>query len=145
LKTLEGIVIEYRTESAPPRYGVKSGTRYRGSAQPRNVLRIQPRDGEVTEFISTDWIRPPKFGWRKGQLVRVKYDGRRDLYEVVVGDEILQDVATTQQKRKESGRSAQTFAVLLLVVGLPLTVVGYLLSLSSKDKPGTTPPLPGTG
>jgi hypothetical protein len=81
LRALDGSVIEYRTGTASQRYGVTSGKRFRGSAQPVNVLRIQTADGKVTEFSSSDWIHPPTLGWRRGQPIRVKYDSGRDLYE----------------------------------------------------------------
>lgn|GEM_PF-3052664 len=147
LQTLEGTVVDYRTGTTSQPYGVRSGKRYRGSARPLNVLRIETSDGRITEFSSSDWIRPPKFGWRRGVPISVKYSVGRDLYEVVVAGEVLQDVATTQQKRRAAGQTTRTFAALLLVIGVLAVAIGFLMSLQGETKPplppATPPPLPG--
>ena len=120
LKTVEGTVVDYKSQQTSQRYpGGGSGRRFRGSTGAINILRIQLPGGAITEFSSHTWVRPPRNGWQRGQPIRVRHDGLRDLYEVVVAGETLQDVASTQRLRSEGEpRAAAAFAALFLLVWL---------------------------
>lgn len=116
-----------------------SGTsNVQGTRTLKTVLRIQKRDGTVAEFTASEWFRTPKAGW-KGQPIRVQHDSLGYLYEIVVAGEVIRDVETTWRYRKIDNKSNTGLWIFLLMIGIPLTIVGYLLSFRHPVGP---PPLP---
>ena len=128
LQTVEGTLIEYRAGRRMPQRGFKPARQFRPRARPANVLRIQKADGATAEFSSRERIGPPKSGWHKGEPIRVKHDSRGNIYEVVVGDETLRDVATTMQRGEEEHAAIERIATVILFIGASLTVIGYFAS-----------------
>ena len=135
LETVEGTLIDYRVGRRLAQHGVKAVKQFRPRARPANILRIQKADGATVEFSSRDRLAAPKGGWRKGEAIRVKHDSRGKLYEVMVGDETLRDVATTMERRDAERASMDRIATVLLFLGVPLTAVGYL---ASRHRPRRT-------
>ena len=109
-----------------------------GNRKLQTVLRIQKRDGAIVEFTASEWFQTPKAGWR-GQPIRVQHDSLGYLYEIVVAGEVIRDVETSVRNRKIDNKSNTGLWIFLLLTGIPLTIVGYLLSLQRKVGP---PPLP---
>ena len=141
LQTVEGTLIEYARGTTSRQHGARLGKRHRGSSRPANLLRIQKPDGALAEFSSRDWITPPKLGWHKGQPIRVKHDSRGMLYEVVVGNETLRNVATTMQQREAERGDIDRIAAFSLAIGAALTLAGYF---GSRQRKGGPPLLPRT-
>ena len=141
LTTVEGTVVDYKSQPTSQRYpGGGSGRRFRGSTGNINILRIQLPEGVITEFSSRTWVRPPRNGWQRGRPIRVQHDGDRNLYEVVVAGETLQDVAATQRLRAKESRGPQPFAVLFLLAGVTCSAVGFILSrLGGQSSAQTVP------
>lgn len=142
LRTVEGTVIEHRSTETSGTSRVKlakGGTQtIQGSRKLKTVLRIQKREGAIAEFTASEWFRTPKAGW-ENQPIRVQHDSLGYLYEIVVAGEVIRDVETTLRYRKIDNKSNTGLWIFLLLTGLPLTIVGYLLSLPHKTGP---PPLP---
>jgi hypothetical protein len=142
LKTVEGTVVEHRSTETSGKSRVKlarGGTQsIQGTRQLKTMLRIQKGDGTVAEFTASEWFPTPKRGW-EGQPIRIQHDSLGYLYEIVVAGEVIRDVETSWKNRKIDNKSGTGLWIFLLVTGLPLTIVGYLLSLRSKVGP---PPLP---
>jgi hypothetical protein len=142
LRTVEGTVVEHRWTETSGKSRVKlakGGTQsIQGSRQLQTVLRIQKRDGAIVEFTASEWFRTPKSGW-ENQPIRVQHDSLGYLYEIVVAGEVIRDVETTWRYRKIDNKSNTGLWIFLLMTGLPLTIVGYLLSLRRETGP---PPLP---
>jgi hypothetical protein len=143
LRTVEGTVIEHRSSetSGRSRARLSSGgtSNVQGSRQLQTVLRIQKRDGAIDEFTASEWFRTPKAGWR-GQPIRVQHDSLGFLYEIVVAGEIIRDIETSWKNRKIDNKKNTGLWIFLLIMGIPLTLVGYLFSLRRGVGP---PPLPG--
>jgi hypothetical protein len=139
LQTVEGTLIEYRAGRRMPQRGFRPAKRFRLRARPADVLRIQKADGATAEFSSRERIAPPKSGWRKGEPVRVKHDSRGNIYELVVGDETLRDLASTVERREADSAGTNRIARVLLFVGAPLTAVGYFASRQRKPVRLTLP------
>jgi hypothetical protein len=140
LQTIEGKLIDYSGGGkTSTRYAGKPGKRHRGSGRRANILRIEKPDGTIAEFSSRDWIAPPKSGWRSGQPVRVRYDSRGNLYEVVVGNETLRDVTMTMQRREEERADIDRIAVFLLVIGGTLMLIAYFTSGRGKTARAPSP------
>lgn len=150
LQTVAGTVVDYKSQRTTQRYmGGGSGRRFRGDTGSINILRLRKPDGTITEFSSRTWIRPPRRGWIAGQPIRVQHDQLRDLYEVIVAGETLQDLAATQLLRRKESKGPQPFAVLFLVLGLPMVALGFVLTRigsapSATFHPIPPPPLPKT-
>jgi hypothetical protein len=140
LQTAEGTLIEYRVGRRMPQRGFKPAKHFRPRARPANVLRIQKADGATAEFSSRERIAPPKSGWRKGESVRVKHDSRGNIYEVVVGNETLQDVATTMERGEDERAAIERIATVILFVSVPLTAIGYWASRQSTARRTRFPP-----
>ena len=142
LRTVEGIVVEERSTETSGRSRVRLSTggtsNVQGARTLKTVLRIQKRDGTIAEFTASEWFRTPKAGW-KGQPIRVQHDSLGYLYEIVVAGEVIRDVETTWRYRKIDNKSNTGLWIFLLMIGIPLTIVGYLLSLRRPTGP---PPLP---
>lgn len=142
LQTVEGIVIEERSSETPGRSRVRLSTggtsNVQGTRTLKTVLRIQKRDGTIAEFTASEWFRTPKAGW-KGQPIRVQHDSMGYLYEIVVAGEVIRDVETTWRYRKIDNKNNTGLWIFLLMIGIPFTSVGYLLSLR---RPVGPPPLP---
>lgn len=142
LRTVEGIVVEERSTETSGRSRVKLSTggtsNVQGTRTLKTVLRIQKRDGTIAEFTASEWFRTPKTGW-EGQPIRVQHDSLGYLYEIVVAAEVIRDVETTWRYRKIDNKSNTGLWIFLLMIGIPLTIVGYLLSLR---RPAGPPPLP---
>jgi hypothetical protein len=142
LRTVEGTVVEHRSTETSGKSRVKlakGGTQsIQGSRQLQTVLRIQKPDGVIVEFTASEWFPTPKAGW-KNQPIRIQHDSLGYLYEIVVAGEVIRDVETSWKNRKIDNKSNTGLWIFLLVTGLPLTIVGYLLSLRQKTGP---PPLP---
>ena len=132
LQTVEGTLIEYRAGRRMPQRGFRAARQFRLRARPANVLRIQKADGATAEFSSRERIAPPKSGWHTGEPIRVKHDSRGNIYEVVVGNETLRDVATTMQRGEEERAAMERIATVILFIGAPLTAVGYFASRQRK-------------
>lgn len=144
LRTVEGIVVEHRSTETSGKTRVKLATggtqRMQGSRQLKTTLRIQKRDGAIVEFTASEWFPTPKAGW-ENQPIRVQHDSLGYLYEIVVAGEVIRDVETSWKNRKTDNKSKTGLWIFLLVTGLPVTIVGYLLSLRREAGP---PPLPGS-
>lgn len=142
LRTVEGIVVEERSTETSGRSRVRLSTggtsNVQGTRTLKTVLRIQKRDGTIAEFTASEWFRTPKAGW-KGQPIRVQHDSLGYLYEIVLAGEVIRDVETTRRYRKIDNKSNTGLWIFLLLTGIPLTLVGYLLSLR---RPAGPPPLP---
>lgn len=142
LRTVEGTVVEHRSTETSGRSRVKlssGGTSsLRGTRTLKTVLRIQKRDGTIAEFTASEWFQTPKAGW-KGQPIRVQHDSLGYLYEIVVAGEVIRDVETSWKNRKIDNKSKTKLWIFLLMIGIPLTIIGYLLSLRRQVGP---PPLP---
>ncbi len=138
LSTVEGTVLEQRATETPGGTVVRmkgGGTnRIQGTRKLTTHLRIQKPDGTVTEFTEPDWFRTPKAGW-KGQPIRVQHDAFNNLYEIEVAGEVIRDVATTRKNRKIDSKKNDPLMVFLIVTGVPLTAIGYLLSLRGRKQP----------
>lgn len=83
-------------------------------------------------------VPTPKRGW-EGQPIRIQHDSLGYLYEIVVEGEVIRDVETSWKNRKIDNKSGTGLWIFLLVTGLPVTIIGYLLSLRHRAVP---PPLP---
>jgi hypothetical protein len=144
LRTVEGTVVEHRSSETSGNSRVKlakGGTqRIQGSRQLKTVLRIQKRDGSIVEFTASEWFPTPRAGW-KNQPIRVQHDSLGYLYEIVVAGEVIRDVETSWKNRKIDNKSNTGLWIFLLVTGVPLTILGYLLSLRGNAGP---PSLPGS-
>jgi hypothetical protein len=142
LRTVEGIVVEERSSETSGTSRVKlarGGTQsIQGNRKLKTVLRIQKRDGTIAEFTASEWFPTPKGGW-ENQPIRVQHDSLGYLYEIVVAGEVIRDVETSYRNRKIDNKSNTGLWIFLLLTGLPLTLVGYVLSLWPKAGP---PPLP---
>lgn len=142
LRTVEGTVVEQRSTETPGRSRVKlssGGTSsIQGARTLKTLLRIQKRDGTIAEFTASEWFRTPKAGW-EGQPIRIQHDSLGYLYEIVVAGEVIRDVETSWRNRKIDNKSKTGLWIFLLMLGIPLTIVGYLLSLRHPTGP---PPLP---
>jgi len=142
LRTVEGIVVEHRSSETSGKSRVKlakGGTQsLQGNRKLKTVLRIQKHDGAIAEFNASEWFPTPKAGW-KNQPIRVQHDSLGYLYEIVVAGEVIRDVETSWKNRRIDNKSNTGLWIFLLVTGLPLTIVGYLLSIRAKPGP---PPLP---
>lgn len=142
LRTVEGTVVEHSSTETSGTSRVKLATggtqRMQGTRQLKTVLRIQKRDGAIAEFTASEWFPTPKRGW-KGQPIRIQHDSLGYLYEIVVAGEVIRDVETSWKNRKVDNKSGTGLWIFLLVTGLPLSIVGYLLSLRRETGP---PPLP---
>jgi hypothetical protein len=142
LRTVEGTVIEHRSTETSAKTRVKlarGGTQsMQGTRQLKTVLRIQKRDGTIAEFTASEWFPTPKRGW-EGQPIRIQHDSLGYLYEIIVAGEVIRDVETTWKYRKIDNKSGTGLWIFLLVTGVPVTIIGYLLSLRQRPVP---PPLP---
>lgn len=142
LQTVEGTVVEHRSTETSGRSRVKlssGGTSsIQGARTLKTLLRIQKRDGTIAEFTASEWFPTPGAGWR-GQPIRVQHDSLGYLYEIVVAREVIRDVETSWKNRKIDNKSKTGLWIFLLMIGIPLTIVGYLLSLR---RPVGPPPLP---
>ncbi|HSH96471.1 MAG TPA: hypothetical protein VK968_20145, partial [Roseimicrobium sp.] len=78
-------------------------------------------------------------GWG-GQPIRVQYDRFDNLYEIVVAGELIRDASTTVKYRKIDNKKSMQFIVFLIVVGVPMTLIGFFLSLRRPNPPTTPPP-----
>lgn len=142
LQTVEGIVVEHRSTETSGRSGVKLSTggtnRIQGARRLETVLRIQKRDGTITEFSASEWFRTPKSGWN-GQPIRIQHDSLGYVYEIIVAGEVTRDVETSRRNRKIDNKSNTGLWIFLLMTGIPLTIVGYLLSLRRATGPPRLP------
>ena len=145
LRTVEGTVVEHRsTETAGggrARLGTGGTARIQGQRQQHTALRIRQGDGTVADFSADEWFPTPKAGW-EGQPIRVQHDARGNLYEITVAGEVIRDVATSQKYREIDNKKQQPLMVFLIVVGVPLTVIGYVIHLVTRSRPTAPPPLP---
>ena len=139
LFTVEGTVIEHRTTQSSGQNRVRmrglGTTRIQGHYERKTFLQIRKRDGAIAKFSASEWFPTPRSGWQ-GQPIRVRHDGAGNLYEITVADEIVRDVETTRKYRRIANKKTQPLMVLLIVTGLPLTIIGYLLS---KIRTGENP------
>jgi hypothetical protein len=148
LFTVEGTVVEQHSTEATGVNRVRMPTggsnRIQGERKLKTYLQIQKRDGAIAKFSASEWFRTPKAGW-EGQLIRVQHDAGGNLYEIEVAGEVVRDVETTRKYRKIDHKKSQPLMVFLIVTGVPLTLVGYLLSLLGRRRPAPIPPplLPG--
>ncbi len=142
LRTVEGIVVEHRSTETSRRSRVKLSTggttSVQGTRALKTVLRIQKHDGTIADFTASEWFRTPRAGWNR-QPIRVQHDSLGYLYEIVVAGEVIRDVETSWRNRKIDNKSNTGLWIFLLMTGIPLTIVGYLLSLR---RPAGPPPLP---
>jgi hypothetical protein len=142
LYVLDGVVLDHRTSESGgnSRVRLKTGGSANIQGQPtqKTYLKVQSKEGLIKEFNQDEWYRTPKAGWI-GQAIRVQYDSLGNLYEVVVAGELIRDASTTVKYRKIDNRKNMQFIVFLIVVGVPMTLIGFLLSLR-RPNPPTTPP-----
>ena len=142
LFTTEGTVVEHRSTetSSDNRVRLRSGgtNRMQSQRELKTYLRIQKRDGTIADFTAEEWFPTPQRGWQ-GQPIRVQHDSRGNLYEIVVAGEVVRDVATTRKYRRIDNKKSQPLMVFLIVLGVPLTLFGYLTSRLRRQAP---PPLP---
>ena len=142
LFTEEGIVVEHRSTEAQGenRVRLRSGgtNRVQGERQLKTYLRIKKRDGTLAEFSAPEWFPTPRAGW-EGQPIRLQHDSFGNLYEIVVADEVVRDAETTRKYRRIDNKKNDPLMVILIVVGVPLTLIGYLASRVRRQTP---PPLP---
>jgi hypothetical protein len=132
LRTVEGIVVEHRSSESSGTSRVKlakGGTQsIQGDRKLKTVLRIQKRDGNIVEFNASEWFPTPKAGW-KNQPIHVQHDSLGYLYEIVVAGEMIRDVQTSWKNRAIDNKKNTGLWIFLLVTGIPVTIVGYFLSL----------------
>ena len=123
LQTAEGTLVDYGPGPVPS-----------STQRPLNLLRLQKPDGTLVMFGSWEPLRAPKAGWQKGQPIRVKHDVRDKLHQVVIADEVILDIPQTQPKENGQSKIARLLGILLFLIGLPLTVVGYVSSKKPQKK-----------
>ncbi len=144
LFTLEGVVLEERSietgGGSRVRLGTGGSARIQGQPTQKTFLKVRSNEGLVKEFTESEWYRTPKAGW-VNQPIRMQYDSFGRIYEIVVAGEVIRDVETTQKYRKIDNRKSMQFVTFLIVVGVPMVVIGWLLSLLRRKGP---PPLPGS-
>ena len=142
LHTIEGTVVEHRSTETPGgnKVRLRSGgtNRIQGQPEQHTLLRIRQRNGTVAEFSASEWFPTPKAGW-DGQLIRVQYDDRNNLYGIEVAGEVIRDVETSRRNRKIDNKKSQPLMVFLIIVGLPLTVLGYVRHITSRPRSLPTP------
>ena len=112
LQTAEGTLVDYGPVPGP-------------SQKPLNLLRLQKPDETLLMFGSWEALRDPKAGWQKGQPIRVTYDVRKKLYEVVVAGEVILD---TQPPGSRTRKVLRLVGVILFLIGVPLAAVAYVSS-----------------
>ena len=143
LFTLDGVVLEHRTSESGgnSRVRLKTGGSASIQGQPtqKTYLKVKSKEGLIKEFNQDEWYPTPKAGWG-GQPIRVQYDRFDNLYEIVVAGELIRDASTTVKYRKIDNKKSMQFIVFLIVVGAPMTVIGFLLSLRRPNPPTTPPP-----
>lgn len=145
LYTIDGTVVEQRSTETAGGSRVRLGTggtaRIQGERKLHTALRIRKSDGTIANFSADEWFPTPKTGW-EGQPIRVQHDARGNLYEIAVAGEVVRDVETTLKYRKIDNKKKEPLMVFLIVIGVPLTIVGYLLHFFTRPRPTQPPPLP---
>lgn len=135
LLTLEGTVLEERSwevgGNSSVRLGSGGSAKVQGQATQRSFLKLKSKDGLVKEFEQDEWYPTPKAGW-VNQPVRVQYDSGGNLYGIEVAGEVIRKADDTVKYRKIDNKKNQPFMVFLFVVGAPLTLIGWVLSLSGR-------------
>lgn len=143
LFTLNGVVLEQRSTETGGGSRVRLGTggtaRIQGERMQKTYLKVRSNEGLVKEFTESGWYQTPKAGWVY-QPIRMQYDSLGRIYEIEVAGEVIRSAETTVKYRKIDNKKSMQLVVFLIVVGVPMAVIGWLLSLRGKSPPPPPPP-----
>jgi hypothetical protein len=145
LHTIEGIVAEHRaTEtSGTNRVRLRTGgtNTIQGERNLHTSLKVRQTNGVIASFSADEWFPTPKAGW-EGQPIQVQYDDNNNIYGIKVAGELIRDPETSRKNRKIDNKKATPLMVFLIMLGVPLTVVGYIMHISTRSRGTGPPPLP---
>jgi hypothetical protein len=145
LHTIEGIVTEHRSTETSGTNRVRLSTggtnRIQGDRILHTSLKVRRSNGVIASFSADEWFPTPKAGW-EGQPIEVRYDDNNNIYGIKVAGEVIRDPETSRKNRKIDNKTATPLMVFLLVLGVPLTLIGYVMHLSTRSHAGGPPPLP---
>lgn len=145
LHTIDGIVAEHRSTETTGTHKVRLRTggtnRIQGERILRTSLKVRQTNGAIASFSADEWFPTPKAGW-EGQPIQVQYDDNNNIYGIKVAGEVIRDPETSRKNRKIDNSKATPLMVFLIVLGLPLTVTGYVLHLATRPRAVGPPPLP---
>ena len=145
LHTMEGIVEEHRSTETSGTNRVRLSTggtnKIQGERKLHTSLKIRQKNGVIATFAADEWFPTPNAGW-EGQPIQVQYDGNNIIYGIKVAGEVVRDPETTRKNRKIDNKAATPLMVFLLVLGVPLTLIGYVMHLSTRSGVAGPPPLP---
>jgi len=145
LHAIEGTVVEHRSTERPGGTKVRLRTggmsKIQGQRELHTELKVRQSNGAIAEFSANEWFPTPKSGW-EGQAIRVQYDDRNNIYGIDVAGEVIRDVETSRKNRRIDNKSTQPLMVFLIVLGLPLTMIGYVIHLSGRGGSAGPPPVP---
>ena len=145
LHTIEGIVVEHRaTEtSGTNRVRLRTGgmNTIQGERNLHTSLKVRQTNGVIASFSADEWFPTPKAGW-EGQPIAVQYDDNNNIYGIKVAGELIRDPETSRKNRKIDNKKATPLMVFLIVLGVPLTLIGYIMHLSTRSRGAGPPPVP---
>lgn len=145
LHTIEGIVVEHQSTETSGTNRVRLSTggtnKVQSERKLHTSLKVRQRNGAIASFTADEWFPTPKAGW-EGQPIQVQYDDNNNIYGIKVADEVIRDPETTRKNRKIDNKRATPLMVFLLVLGVPLTLIGYVIHLSTRSRAAGPPPLP---
>jgi hypothetical protein len=145
LHTIEGVVVEHQSTETSGTTRVRLSTggtnKIQGERRLHTSLKVRQRNGVIANFTADEWFGTPKAGW-EGQPIQVQYDDNNNIYGIKVAGEVIRDPETTRRNRKIDNKTATPLMVFLLVLGVPLTLIGYVIHLSTRSRPVAPPPLP---
>jgi hypothetical protein len=145
LHTIEGIVAEHSATETSGTNRVRLPTggtnRMQGDRNLHTSLEVRQTNGVIASFAADEWFPTPKTGW-EGQPIQVQYDDNNNIYGIKVAGEVIRDVETSRKNRKIDNKSTTPLMVFLIVLGAPLTLIGYIMHLSTRSRAVAPPPLP---
>ena len=145
LHTIEGIVEEHRSTETSGTNRVRLSTggtnKIQGERKLHTTLKVRQRNGVIASFSADEWFPTPKAGW-EAQPIQVQYDDNNNIYGIKVAGEVVRAPETTRKNRRIDNKTATPLMVFLIVLGVPLTLIGYVIHLSTRSRPAGPPPLP---
>jgi hypothetical protein len=145
LHTIEGFVVEHRSTEASGTNRVRLSTggtnKIQGERRLHTSLKVRQKNDVIASFSADEWFPTPKTGW-EGQPIQVQSDDNNNIYGIKVAGEVIRDPETSRKNRKIENKKATPLMVFLVVLGAPLTLIGYFMHLSTRSRPVRPPPLP---
>jgi hypothetical protein len=143
LHTIEGIVVEHQSTETSGTNRVRLSTggtnKIQGERRLHTSLKVRQGNNVIAHFTADEWFPTPKAGW-EGQPIQVQYDNNNNIYGIKVAGEVVRDPETTRKNRKIDNKTTTPLMVFLLVLGVPLTLIGYVIHLSTRSRPKTATP-----